>query len=552
MKPVHLMILPVISAILALGCSRAGEAQKSSYQLGKLDFSANGDPRAQPAFERGMLLLHSFEYDDARAAFLEAQAIDSGFVMAVWGEAMTHNHPLWRQQAYEKGRAVLTKLGASSEARLSKIENDLEKGLWQGAEILYGEGSKQERDQAYSNHLEQLYRQHPNSQEIGAFYALSLLGSVAVGRDESIYEKGARVAKGIIEENPNHPGALHYLIHAYDDPGHARFALAAADSYSQVAPDAAHALHMPSHIYVAMGMWEEVVSSNIASWEASVQRMDRKNLDNDARSYHALSWLMYGLLQQGRFGEAKQLLFDMKQFAEEKPSKRARDYLVAMKGNFLVESGDWNSELATVTMDRSDLNISTRAAFHYLEGYRAFLDKDNNKVDSILAVMKEERRLAGNVMTDEGTPMCSAGSNRYTPNQLDIDQAHVMEMELEGLSAQLNNDPETTEKWLSEAAQLERRISYAYGPPTIVQPSYELYGTWLLEQGRAEEAAIQYEQALEKGPNRIRAVAGKLEAALVMGKQEEVELLQKKLEDLLAKADEPVKRKFLKQQNPKI
>ncbi|MCF6223634.1 MAG: hypothetical protein L3J34_07890 [Flavobacteriaceae bacterium] len=153
--------------------------------------------------------------------------------------------------------------------------------------------------------MKKLNLKYPDNHEVKAFYALSLLGSVSDGRDDEIYGKGAKIAQGIIEENPNHPGALHYLIHSYDDPKHANLALDAAYSYAKVAPDASHALHMPSHIFVAMGMWDEVVKSNENSYQASVNRMERKKLDNDARGYHAFHWLEYGYLQQNRFEDAK-------------------------------------------------------------------------------------------------------------------------------------------------------------------------------------------------------------------------------------------------------
>ena len=171
-----------------------------------------------------------------------------------------------------------------------------------------------------------------------------------------------------MKENPRHPGALHYLIHSYDDPYHANLALNAADNYSKVAPDAAHALHMPSHIYVAMGMWREVVASNEASWQASVDRMIRKELDNDAQSYHALHWLQYGYLQQGRYEECQQIMTDMVKYVEEKPSQRARAYMIAMMGAFLVETEDWENEVAGIAVDKSDLNVSVRAKIQLSEG----------------------------------------------------------------------------------------------------------------------------------------------------------------------------------------
>ena len=159
--------------------------------------------------------------------------------------------------------------------------------------------------------MKNLRKKYPNNHEISAFYALSLLGSVKDKRDYDTYGKAAKIAQSVIDENPKHPGALHYLIHSYDDPGHAHLALEAANSYAKIAPEANHALHMPSHIYVALGMWDEVISSNRAAFDASVKRIERKQLEGKDFDYHSLKWLMYGLLQKGEFDEAKQLVTDM-------------------------------------------------------------------------------------------------------------------------------------------------------------------------------------------------------------------------------------------------
>ena len=516
-------------------------------ELGEVHLSVEGDEKAMPAFEKGLLLLHSFEYVDAREAFQEAIEIDSGFVMAIWGEAMTHNHPLWRQQNVEKGQAALKQLGATKAERLAKIENDLERAFVEAVEILYSdEGEKKERDQLYSKHLEKMYQEYPGNQEIASFYALSLLGAVPVGRDEAMYEMGATIAKGILQENPNHPGALHYLIHSYDDPGHAKMALHAANSYSKVAPDAAHALHMPSHIYVAMGMWKEVVLSNIASWEASVKRMERKELGNDAMSYHALHWLMYGYLQQGKHAKSKELLEHMLRYAKEEPSKRARDYWVSMKGNYLVESGDWAFELDDSDINLKDLSIVVRATYNYLEGKKAYRRTDLDQLKLLLDAMKKDRISARTIASNEAPPMCKAGiTNRYLPNQLDIDQAHIMEMELMGLKADLEKDLEEAEKWLKAATGLQSKISYSYGPPPIIEPSYELYGDWLLSQNRPEDALLQYEYALNKGPKRVSALSGYMKAAKLSGKKVELYEKKKVLEAVLKEADEAVKANYL-------
>lgn len=509
--------LLTISVALLAACSRPGQEPPQGDQLGVLHFTFTGSDEAMPHFTKGLKLLHNFEFDDAASAFVEAQQLDSSFVMAYWGEALTYNHPLWRQQDFEKGLAALAKLGSTPEERAAKTQTDLERDFLRSTEILYGTGEKYQRDSAYSKYLEKMYETYPGNEEVAAFYALSLLGAVPVGRDAAAYEKSAAIVQGILSENPEHPGALHYLIHSYDDPAHAVKALNAAHSYSKVAADATHALHMPSHIFVAVGMWDEVVNSNIAAWEASVRRMEEKGLDNNARSYHAFHWLMYGLLQQGNYDEARRIMHDMKKYTEELPSKTARDYLVNMKGTYLVETDDWDSGIAGFDCDREDLNIATRAVFHFIEGRKAHRADDAGALAAVIGNMEKERKSTANLVTEKGIPMCSAGGNRYAPNQLDLDQSHVMEMELRGLLAQRQGNPAQAEKWLRSATELEQNTSYSYGPPVIVKPSYELYGEWLLGQGRAQDALTQFERALEKGPKRVMALRGKLEAANMAG-----------------------------------
>ena len=376
--------------------------------------------------------------------------------------------------------------------------------------------------------MAKLYKKYPKNHEIAAFYALSILGAVPVGRDETEYEKGARIAQGVLEENPKHPGALHYLIHSYDDPSHAQFALNAAHSYSKVAPDAAHALHMPSHIFVALGMWDEVVSSNIASWEASVNRMNRKELDNDALNYHALHWLQYGFLQQGKYEAARNLLKDMVVYTDTLASKRARGYLVYLKGTYLVETDNWEGNLSDIDVDLEELNIATKARFYFIDGMKAFKHNDQTKLKTVIKTIEDNRENAAMFVDEGGSAMCGS-SSRYLPNQLDIDQTQIFEMELRALYAQLENDKEETENWLKKACELQESISYSYGPPSILKPTFELYGDWLLVQNRPKEALKQYEKAWERGPNRAAILKGKIKAYEQMNDLENIELTKQNL-----------------------
>ena len=505
----NLAILLLSSGIfLFLNCKQGQKPPPTpqSDQLGVLHFKYSGSETAMPHFEKGLKLLHNFEYEDACTEFKKAQEIDSSFVMAYWGEAMTYNHPLWRQQDYEKGQAALAKLAETSAERQKLAQSELEKDFIQSMEIMYGsDGNKKQRDSLYSKHLEQMYTKHKGDHEVAAFYALSLLGAVKVGRDETAYEMGARVA------------------------------LSAAFSYSKVAADATHALHMPSHIFVAVGMWDEVVKSNIASWEASVESVKRDTAAKNFGSYHALHWLMYGLLQKGRFDEAKQIMVDMKKYADEKPTENARDYLISMKGNYLVETDDWDSEIADYQCDMEGLGLSVQAINQWIEGMKAYRKKDIEKLKSIVLTMQDDRKDAADKVTPEGIPMCSAaGANRNAPNKQDIDQAYVMEMQLTALLTELEGNSPMGDKWLRRASKWEMDMSYSYGPPVIVKPTFELHGEYFMNYGKFELAAKQFDKSLQKYPNRRRALMGRLNAAKSLNDEVKIKELETQLAEVLA------------------
>ncbi|MDX1471541.1 MAG: tetratricopeptide repeat protein, partial [Flavobacteriaceae bacterium] len=450
-------------------------------------------------------LRHSFEYDDAREAFLEAQKLDPKMAMAYWGEAMTYNHSLWNEQDYDDGKTALDKL---NEFDYKDTTSELEQDFIEAAKILYKpETEKKARDKEYSQFMSGLNQKYPNNHEVAAFYALSLLGASEDGRDYELYGQGAKIAQGIIEENPNHPGALHYLIHSYDDPEHAHLALSAADAYAKVAPDASHALHMPSHIYVAKGMWDQVVSSNINSYQASLNRMERKNLDNDDRGYHAYHWLQYGYLQKGNVDEAKDMALEMEKFMKEKPSKRARAHMVFLKGTYLNETNDWDSEVADIDVKISDLNISIRSQYHFLEGMKAFKTEDIQKMDSIIELMEQDYNRESYIVENEGTQLCSA-ITREQATKSDLIEAKVRQAQLLGLKSDLEGRTEEAESFFKEAISLNESISYSFGPPHIQKPTHDLYADWLLSQGRTEEARIYYEESLKYAPKRTLALKG--------------------------------------------
>src|SRR6185295_9927082 len=214
------LMLVAVFAILAISVN----AQSS--QLGKVEFPTSGSEKAQAHFLRGLAALHSFWYEEALEAFRESTKVEPDFAMGYWGEAMAHNHPLWSEQDISAAREVLAKLKENPKL------TDRERAYIGAVKLLYGDGDKRTRDTAYSAAMEKIYRAYPEDLEAASFYSLSLLGLVR-GEDKSyrLQAKAGAIALDVYQKNPNHPGAAHYIIHAFDDPDHAILALPAARRY---------------------------------------------------------------------------------------------------------------------------------------------------------------------------------------------------------------------------------------------------------------------------------------------------------------------------------
>ncbi len=497
----------VFSLLLISGCTSKPKSTADD-RLGEIRFEVTGKETAQPFFKKGLLLLHSFEYADAAEAFQKAREQDPAFVMAYWGEAMTKNHPLWQEQDYDEGNKILGILAPEAEERVAKAEKPIEKDFIRGINILYGSGNKAERDSSYAAFMETLYKKYPGNDEVASFYSLALNGWGTTDLDINTLKKAADIGFEVLQRNPKHPGALHYVIHAYDNPDYAAKALETADKYAKVAPDAGHALHMPTHTYVALGLWDKVISSNEVSWAAERARKQRKSLDNDALGYHAYHWLQYGYLQKGNTAKARAMIDSMRIFCTEKPSPRARTHLIYLKSTYLAETNDYASGLASLAVDQKDLNIATRSQNHYVTGMNAYYNNDTKTLDAVITKMNGERLIDEERSADKGIRLCG-NIDRSLPTKTDLLQAGALEMQLKAMRAWMEKDGAAAEKWLKEATALHKESGYPYGPPGIVKPAFEMYGEWLLENNRPDEALAQFEQSLKLMPNRYLSLKGK-------------------------------------------
>lgn len=509
-----------LAVLLFYSCNKSKEIPSTENQLGVLNHEFIINDAAKVDFEHGLLLLHSFEYDDALTAFQAAKTKDSTEIMAYWGEAMSYYKALWGLQDKRAGYQVMEKLGITQEERIGKISDPLEKDFWLGLEILYGDGTLKERNSKFSTYMAELYAKHPQNQEVAAFYALSMLWD---SDDEATYvergKKSAMITDGILKENPLHPGALHYTIHAYDDPHMANFGMESANNYSKVAPSASHALHMPSHIYLALGMWNEVVKSNEVSYQASVDRMNNLNLDDAARGYHPYAWLHYAYLQQGRVEDAKNLLAKMSEFYKNTQIKGIRSYIASMQCAFLFETGNWPEDLEPIVIKTSDLGLGSVCNTLAFDAYRLMKSKDANAIQLKIDTLTNEIKKAELYVTADAKKMCSSGPSRYAPDKDALVKANVILNELYAYKAMAEED-ENLEQFLKEAVKLEKDSEYSSGPADVVFPSFELYGEWLLSKERYEEALDQFSTSLDRAPNRRKALLGKKAALQALDKKD--------------------------------
>ena len=464
-------------------------AGRLSAELGSIHFPNSGAAEAQAAFLAGMKALHSFEFEDAGEAFRQAQAIDPDFGLAYWGEALSFNHPLWSEQDRGAALAALARFAPTPEARAARMPSGRERGLMEAVAVLYGSGDKLSRDVAYSEAIRHLHEAYPEDDEIATLHALSLLGTVRRGdKGFGRQVRAGAIALQVFARSPKHPGAAHFIIHAFDDPEHAILALPAAKAYAEIAPAAPHALHMPSHIFVQLGMWEGVVASNDASYRAALDHVERKGLPRGRSEFHSLQWYHYGQLQLGNEAMARWALDEALRTLATYPSRRVRIGTMRILARHILETERW-SEFDHGTLIDADRGHS---ALQLAAGLSAVHTGNLDAAEAALANIRAARKRF------EGK-----ASTAYRARV-----AAVEEKELESALASARGDDDSAEQLLVEAATLESKLNTPSGPPRPMKPAHEMYGEFLLSRGRLEEAVAQFAKALERTPNRARSVQG--------------------------------------------
>jgi len=537
--------------IPATACSHEGEDHVAEQQqstgrvLGSISFpTTTQSAEAQQAFINGMLLLHLFEYPYARDEFLKAQELDPDFAMAYWGEAMTFNHPIWDQQDLSAGRAALLKLGATPEERITRTPAAREQGFLAAMELLYGAGTKAQRDLAYMRAMEQLAARYPDDHEVQLFYALSLFGVQAGVRDTATYMLCTALAQDVFSENPNHPGAAHYLIHGVDDPVHAVLGLKAARALAVMAPDAGHSQHMTSHIFMAVGMWDDVVSANETA--IRVQNAMREEKGMPARHWgHYNQWLLYGYLQQGRYQQALELL--QAAYGEARADRKAPvdrmeldpdnslvGSVVSMWARYIIETRQWNSEVADWSFNTGDA-FDPNLNIFFIRGMQAAYSGLAAQADQYIDQFRKLRL--------ELEALISRQEEQAPTDLLYLKRLAVMELELQAAKEYARGELGQAVRLAGNAVLLEGEMPFSFGPPYVDLPSAEYQGDLLLESRKYADAAVAYELQLERTHQKSRSLFGLTQALTGLEKEAEAGYTRAKLERIWSGADEAVKQR---------
>ena len=495
---------------------------------------------------RGLLLLHLFEYGDAAKSFIAAEHLDPAFAMAYWGEAMTFNHGVWNQVDPVEGKAALDRFAPTAAARAARIGDPREKAYMAAVEILYdGAGAKADRDHRYAQAMEKLAAAYPGDRNAQLFFALALIGQSEGVRDVPVYLRAANISKAIFRLEPDNPGAAHYWIHGMDDPDHAAGALEAARALSKIAPDAPHALHMCSHIFIALGMWDDVVQANVEAIRVGAAR-DRAEGFPSYNCGHYPDWLEYGYFQQGRFQDARKTIEECRKtdtgvtawvadhhgqapFGAKDPARlhhRFMDALADMENMAVIESQDWSAAApikahpafdgsnAHPWSDPSQLSPAVRPWFHFTNGLAAAQSNRLPEARSALASLR--------------TDMDAYGSG-HDADPESLRALQVSAGELSGLIQIEDGHYDTGAAEIRHASDTYRSMAFAFGPPVTIKPPEELLGEVLLAKGDAAGARAAFEQSLQRAPGRSLSLLGLARAAHFAGDESTARATYQKL-----------------------
>jgi hypothetical protein len=507
--------LPLLAFLLPLAIMSAGvladdghghghshHEDLTSAQLGTVVFPVSCEKAVQKPFERGIALLHSFWYEEAEKEFREIESDDPHCVMARWGVAMSLWHQLWNNpdpDAIEKGLEEIHQAKNTDRPTTPR-----ERAYIAAITAFYSNAKKlnhEARAKAYSDAMKKVYESYPADHEAAAFYALSLLASEP--HDDATFanrKQAAAILEKLFAVEPDHPGVAHYLIHSYDKPQLAQLGLPAARRYAQIAPAAPHALHMPSHIFARVGLWQDDINSNLASI-AATRKTAAMHMGGEGHQFHAMDFLIYAYLQSGHEADAARVIEEVKTMPKMKsmygedfdPQTNALSEFPAM---YDLELRHWSDAAALRIVPgslRGDHSVTYRAKTigSARSGDLAAAHKNLEQIATIHKELVARKKTDEAEAVDEDYQEAEAWILHAEGND---DKATAMLRALADKNDQLGNEPEGI-------------------------PAREMLADMLLEARRPQQALAEYQTDLKLNPNRFNGLYGAAQAAEAAGKQ---------------------------------
>jgi len=505
--------------------AQEGHEQHGEH-LGRVRFAVSCNAEAQPRFERGVALLHSFWYEKASDAFKEAVAADSTCAMGYWGQAMALLHPLWTPPAPAELGAGL----AAADRGLTLARTARERDYLSAIRAYYADYATMDaraRLVAYSQAMEGVQRKNPRDREAKIFYALSLiaLGQANATDTTFAYQKRAdSILEPLFKAEPEHPGLAHYLIHTNDVPQLAQLGLYAARHYAQIAPDVPHAQHMPSHIFTRLGLWDEDIASNVRSAEMARRFEEERHLNAlwDQRG-HAWDYLVYAYLQTGRDTDAKRVVTRVDWVTAVYPvgSLTNAYALAAIPARYALERSRWDEALRLVVRPAPEWRAA-EAITHFARAIGAARGGDTTLARAEVAALAEIEQALG----------AAGGPQAFWAGEVEIQR-----LAAGAWLARATGDATEAVRQAMAAADVEDVTQKHPVTPGAVLPARELLGDLLLELNRPADAARAYEASLRQAPGRARSLFGLAGAAEQAGDMATARAKYREFLDLMAKAD---------------
>ena len=468
-------------------------------QLGRVHFPVSCTPPAQEKFDLAVAILHSFWYEESEKAFAEVVDADPRCVMGYWGIAMSLYHPLW-----EPPREVPRVQAFLEKARAIGGRTDREREFLGAIDVIYRDADTVPlltRARAWEKAHEQIHLRYPKDHEAAIFYGLALLATAApTDKTYANQIKAGALLEEILPEEPGHPGLAHYIIHAYDFPELALHGFAAAHAYARIAPAVPHAQHMPSHIFVRVGLWDETIAANQRAFQSGYDYAQAQHTGVAPEQLHALDYMVYAYLQQGRDRDARRIIAQALELQTTLTNDAmVADYnRVAMEARLPLERGDW-AEAARLPVRGAPLTIGAALA-HFARAIGAARTADTAQAHAEITAL--------------------ASIEADITRRGDNDWARVVGIKRQIATAWAElavGDTTAALRDAKAAADLEDVTEKQPVTPGELLPARELEGDMLLAAGRYAAAQIAYETALAREPNRARSLYGSARAAELAG-----------------------------------